>query len=372
MSMDYSRLDPLISISGQKITSVADWETYRREEIMVLLSNFIYGVRPMERPDDISFSVDSITENYLGYPLVRKCVRISFLGYDLPFDLFLPQQTYRKKPVPLFLHILNEHSMLQNLPVENPDNDFLPITALAARGYGCAVMSTLAVAPDWTHRPEFKKGVFRAVQPNTAHRNDRSWATISGWAYGASRIMDYLETDSDVLHTRVGICGHSRAGKTALWTGATDLRIALVISNDSGCSGAAFTRGTTEGRERVKNINVSNWFCGNYQKYSDREEMLPFDQHYLLAAIAPRPLYVKSNAEDTWAGPEEEVLSCRLASPVYELYGLKGLVADETIEVGKPYHEGNIAYYRGFGGHNLSAEDWQRFMDFADGFWVKK
>jgi hypothetical protein len=81
--MDYSRLDPLTSISGQKSTSVEDWETYRREEIMVLLSNFIYGVRPMERPDDMTFSVDSITENYLGYPLVRKCVRISFLGYEL-------------------------------------------------------------------------------------------------------------------------------------------------------------------------------------------------------------------------------------------------------------------------------------------------
>lgn len=370
--MDYTRLDPLISISGEKIETVSDWETYRREEIMVLLSNFVYGVRPLERPDDIAFHVDSITENYLGYPLVRKCCRVSFLGYDLCFDLFLPQETYKKKPVPLFLHVLNENSMLANLPVENPDNDFLPITQLAARGYGCAVMATLAVAPDWGHRPEFKKGVFRAVQPNTAHRNQRSWATISGWAYGASRVMDYLETDPDVEHTKVGICGHSRAGKTALWAGATDPRIALVISNDSGCGGAGFTRGTTEERERIKNITVSNWFCDNYSNYKERNEMMPCDQHMLLAAIAPRPLYVKSNAEDLWAGPDEELLSCRLASPVYELYDKPGLIAPEQIEVGKAYQEGTIAYHRAPGDHNLEASDWQLYMDFADNYLKKK
>jgi len=364
--MDYSRLDPLVSISGQRIETVYEWETYRREEIMVLLSNFIYGVRPLERPDEMTFAVEKITESYLGYPLVRKEICISFLGYDMRFDLFLPQETYRKKPVPLFLHVLNESSMLKYLPVENPDNDFLPIVEMAARGYGCAVMPTLAVAPDWTHRPEFKKGVFRAVEPNPAHRNERSWATISGWAYGASRVMDYLETDSDVRHAQVGICGHSRAGKTALWAGATDPRFALVISNDSGCGGASFTRGTTDGREHIKDINISNWFCGNYQKYNDREEMLPCDQHLLLAAIAPRPLYVKSNAEDAWAGPDEELLSCRLASPVYELYGKHGLIAEETITVGKAYHDGTVAYHRSAGDHNLNAADWSMFMDFAD------
>ena len=370
--MDYSRLDPLISISGEKIETVSDWEIYRREEILVLLSNFVYGVRPLERPDGMEFFVDGIMENYLGYPLVRKCCRVRFLGFDLPFDLFLPQETYRKKPVPLFLHVLNENSMNANLPVENPDNNFLPITQLAARGYGCAVMSTLAVSPDWGHRPEFKKGVFRAVQPNTAHRTQRSWATISGWAYGASRVLDYLETDPDVEHTKVGICGHSRAGKTALWAGATDPRFALVISNDSGCGGAAFTRGTTEGRERIKNIICSNWFCDNYKNYAPRNEMMPCDQHLLLAAIAPRPLYVKSNAEDEWAGPDEELLSCRLASPVWELYGKPGLIAPDQIEVGQAYQEGTIAYHRSPGDHDLNAADWQLYMDFADNYLFKK
>ncbi len=364
--MDYTRLDPLISICGEKITTVADWETYRREEIMVLLSNFVYGVRPMEKPDDISYSVDTITENYLGYPIVRKQVRISFLGFDLPFDLFLPMKTYRKKPVPVFLHIMNENSMNLHRPIENPENEFLPIVTLAQRGYGCAAMATLAVAPDWNHYPQFKKGIFHAIQPDTAHRDQHSWGNLSAWAYGASRVMDYLETDSDVLHQKVGICGHSRAGKAALWAGATDPRFALVISNDSGCSGAAFTRSNAEGREHLKNILVSNWFCENYRKYEAREEMLPCDQHLLLAAIAPRPLYVKSNAEDLWASPDDELKSCFLASPVYELYGKPGIIAQQAAEVGKVYHEGTIAYHRSPGPHDLNAADWQQFMNFAD------
>ncbi len=365
--MDYSRLDPLISISGEKIQNKEDWENFRREEIMVLLSNFIYGVRPMERPSDMVFNVDKIEEDFKGYPIVKKHITISFLGFSFVFYLFIPKEAYKMRPVPLFLHVLNESHMQRIDPVNNPDNNFLPITEMAKRGYGCAVLPTLNIAPDWTHNPDFKKGIFRAIQSDSSVRDNRSWATISGWAYGASRVMDYLETDMDVKHARVGISGHSRAGKVALWAAATDKRFALSISNDSGCSGAAFTRGNSKGVERIKNINISNWFCGNYHKFNDREEMLPCDQHMLLAAIAPRPLYVKSNEEDEWAGPDEELRSCRLASPVYELYGLSGVIIDdEEIKINKPYHDGTIAYHRAPGDHDLTANDWSMFMDFAD------
>jgi hypothetical protein len=253
-------------------------------------------------------------------------------------------------------------------PINNPDNSFLPITDITNRGYACAVMPTFNISPDWIHKPEFKKGVFRAIQPDASVRDNRSWGNISGWAYGASRAMDYLETDMDIKHAKVGIVGHSRAGKTALWAAATDNRFALVISNDSGCGGAAYVRGNSKGSERIKNINVSDWFCKNYRKFNDREEMLPCDQHMLLSAIAPRPLYVKSNEDDAWAGPDDELLSCKLASPVYELYGHKGVVVDEKIVINKPYHQGRIAYHRADGDHGLNAKDWSMFMDFADIF----
>ena len=366
--MNYSRLDPLISISGEKIENTTDWENYRREEIMVLLSNFVYGVRPEINLSDISFTIDNTDENFKGYPIVRKDITITVKDFSMTFFLYIPKDTYKNKPVPLFLHILNESSMEKYDPINNPENSFIPVLQIIKRGYGCAIMPTISVSPDWIHKPRFKKGIFRALQPDVSTRTERSWANVSGWALGASLVMDYLETDSDVEHSKVGVIGHSRAGKAALWAGATDERFSLVISNDSGCSGAAYTRGGGKEKEHIKDINISDWFCGNYQKFNDREEMLPCDQHMLLSAIAPRPLYVKSNEEDLWAGPEYELLSCRLASPVYELYGLKGVVADEKIEINKPYHEGTIAYHCADGDHKLDERDWMMFMDFTDKF----
>lgn len=360
--MDYTHLDPLTSICGEKITTVEEWETFRREEIMVLLENFIYGVRPQEKPDGISFGMLADEMNFKGYDIERKDMTLSFNGYTLPFYVFLPMK--REGKLPAFLHILNESSGKLHQPIDNPDNGFIPITDITARGYAVVIVKTYDISPDWEHYTEFRQGVFKAMQPDAEKRNDRSWATISGWAFGASRVMDYLETDPDIDCKRVAVIGHSRAGKTALWATATDRRFAIAISNSSGCSGASFTRGKTG--EHIKDINISDWFCGNYHKYDDREKFLPFDQHYLLAAIAPRPIYVKSNELDDWAGPDNELLSCKLATPVYNLYGIDGFIDEGEIEIDRQYAKGNIAYHRTHGDHDLIRLDWKLYMDFAD------
>lgn len=363
--MDNPHLNLLTSISGQKIKNVHDWEYYRREEIMVLLSNFIYGVRPMEKPDDLKFSTEVISENYMDMGFIYKRVTISFGNYSFPVRLYLPQTKGVFRPLPVFLHVLNEQRKATGVnPDFTPDSGFMPIKDITDRGYAYAIMSTLDISPDWNHCSNFKKGIFGEIQPDTTKRDQRSWATISGWAWGASRVMDYFETDKDLEHTRVGIVGFSRAGKTALWAGATDPRFSLVISNASGCAGASLTRGKTG--ERIKDINVSDWFCGNYHKFDDNEEMLPCDQHMLLAAIAPRPLYVKSCDLDDWAGPDNELESCRLASKVYELYGLEGVKVPEKLELDTPYHDGMIAYHRATGDHDMTRFDWKLYLDYAD------
>ncbi|MGN1059441.1 MAG: acetylxylan esterase, partial [Clostridia bacterium] len=287
------RLDILTSISGMKITNIDDWEKFRRPEIMILLENFVYGVRPYEIPENLEFVQKRYENAYLGHDIRYKEIeiRINHVPFDL--HLFLPQS---QLPVPVFLFIENEYYMKQVNFAEQIDYDFLPICEIVSRGYGVAVMPVGHVSPDWPHHSEFKKGVFAAMQPNVHQRTKRSWATISGWAFGASRVMDYLERDIDVEHSKVAIIGHSRCGKTALWAGATDPRFALVIANSSGCTGAAYTRGKKG--EHIKDINISDWFCDNYHLYNDREEMLPLDQHMLLSLIAPRPLYIKSDVLD--------------------------------------------------------------------------
>ena len=154
-------------------------------------------------------------------------------------------------------------------------------------------------------------------------------------------------------------------GKTALVTGATDERFAMAHSNDSGCSGAAITRGKV-GESTAKICEVfPYWFCENYKKYADNEDAMPFDQHYLIASIAPRKAYVASAIEDTWADPSHEMLACVAASETYENAGLTGFVCEDRLpETGDRFHEGNIGYHLRAGTHYFGREDWLISMEY--------
>lgn len=357
--------DLLTTISGVTIDNAVDWEQYRRKEIQHLFEEYVYGVRDIERPEGLTFKILRESD-FCG--MRRKEIEGGFDNFSFPFTLYLPKKS--AKPVPVFVFAAHEYiedaytiDEKGNLVLEG-SNKMVPFKDITDRGFGIAYMPTRGIYRDWETRADFRQGVFSAVHP-FGGRKPNAWATISAWAWGTSRVLDYLETDADVDSCNVAVMGHSRGGKTALWAAATDTRFKLAVSNNSGCMGAAILRGK-EG-EHAKQINMTDWFCQNFQAYNDHEEMLPVDQHMLLALIAPRYIYVTSSVEDTWADPKAEFAACHLAAPAYKLYGcMKGLVAPEEAELEVPYHEGHIAYHVKKGDHSLTDYDWQQVMDYFE------
>jgi len=240
-----------------------------------------------------------------------------------------------------------------------------PVETLLDRGYGLVAVYYGDIEPD--HAEGWKDGIrakFKKDEDgNTLTLEDSS--AISAWAWGLSRVMDYLETDDDVNAKQVAVFGHSRLGKTSLWTGASDERFAITISNDSGCGGAALSRRAFGETVKRINTNFPHWFCGNFKKYNDNESALSVDQHELIALMAPRPVYVASAIDDTWADPNGEFTSAKKAGPVYRLFGKKGVGSKLQPEIHHPVGD-YVGYHIRAGKHGVTDYDWEQYLDFAD------
>jgi hypothetical protein len=342
--------DPLVTTAGTHVTN----ETWpdRRAEILELFRQHVYGRAPVDKPQGIEFKKVDEDAGDLEGRATRRLIEISFdtphAGrFKFPVQLYLPNKAAAPVPVVVLLQF------------QGLTDAATP--AVIDRGYGLAILDRNALAAD--DKDKYRDGVINAFSGDGPLAAD-AWRAIAAWAWGASRVVDYLETDPAVDRRRIGVAGHSRMGKTALWAGATDERFAAVLSNNSGCGGAALARrifGETVGRI---NSVFPHWFCENHHRYSDREDELPVDQHMLLALIAPRAVYVTSADEDLWADPRGEFLSCVHADPVYQLLGLVGLGTQEMPPLDRPVMLGRIGYHVRRGRHALTDYDWQRFLDF--------
>lgn len=360
--------DPLVMLNGERVNTVEEWIEKRRPEVLELFRRYVYGRVPIDRPQKLRFTILEQVDNPLKATAFCKQVEITFEGPGgagcIHLLLFTPKSA--SSPRPCFL-LINNRGRETLDPEDFQSTPFWPVERILARGYATAAFDVSDVDPD--EDDDFHNGVHGIFDPPTRPRAEDAWGTISAWAWGASRAMDYLETDPLLAHDRIAVIGHSRGGKTALWCGAQDERFALAISNESGCTGAALARGTTG--ETIRQINTAfpHWFCRAYRQFNDDPEHLLVDQHLLLALMAPRRVYVASAQEDAWADPQNEFLACVYAEPVYQLFGLPGLGIRQMPPVHTPQHSGYIGYHLRAGSHDLIEKDWDYFMDYTDAHW---
>lgn len=344
----------LISKDG----TVCDKESWakRKEELLDLLQEHIYGYTPAP-PKSVSGEViqKSPSRAFAG-KAVHEIVKVTF---DTPsgmcsFPLHVIVPVNVSKPA-VFLHI----AFRPDIP-----DIYTPAEEIIDNGFALAVFCYKDVVNDNLHG-DYSDGLgklFIDIRP----REKSEWGKIGMWAYAASRALDYLETRTDIDSKKVIVAGHSRLGKTALWCAAQDERFFAAISNDSGKGGASLLRHST-GETVMSFLKAGSWdwFCEKWKEYDGHENEIPYDQHFVLACISPRPLLVGSAEIDPGADPKSEFLSCVAASEVYRLLGGKGLITEDRYPTpGTALHEGDIAYHIRPGLHYFSRTDWLYYMDY--------
>ena len=383
----YELPEPLVFSSGKPVSSRRQWKK-RRAELMELFRERMYGREP-SAPKDISFEVTKVVPDAFGGLSTMKEVRIMLDPsgeHYLVMLMFVPNGA--GKPVPAFLGInfkgnhtttdLEEVSLPDEVQLRNYGPGYqVPERGLNARRWpyeyilehGYAVCTFCVHDPEPDLKGHYDYGI-RKVYDGGSPRPD-SWGSVSAWAWSLCRALDYLCKDPSVDARRVAVIGHSRLGKTALWAGAMDRRFAMVVANDSGCSGAALSRRVYGENLGIINTSFPYWFCSNYKEYNDAEASLPFDQHELIAMIAPRPVYVASASEDLWADPYGEYLSLVYATPVYRLFGYDGFSDTSMPAAGDSKVIGRMGHHIREGQHDCILYDWERFITFADRFLKK-
>ena len=342
------KIPPALDQSFQK----SGWQK-RRGEILEIMQREEYGYIP-KKPESMSFTAEETKISFCAGKAKRRIITLTSKlengnEFSFPVTEMIPTG---KTNIPFIVYIsFSKEEFCKYLPVEE----------IIDRGFAILSFCYSDITSD---NGDFNSGLAGKLF-NGNERQDSDPGKIAMWSWAAQRVMDYAYNIDALDKSNAIAAGHSRLGKTALLTGAYDRRFKMAYSNDSGCSGAAVSRGKTGETVALICKTFDYWFCKNYLKYAENEDKLPFDQHWLVSALAPRLVYVASAKNDDWACPENEFLSCVLANEVYSTLGCSGIDFKERFpKTDEVYHSGNIGYHIRPGDHYLSREDWNKALDF--------
>jgi dienelactone hydrolase len=403
----YTMLDPLRLSDGKRITTAAEWTGKRRPEILRLLEENVFGKTPEAAKKALTHArVIEHNEHALDGLAVREQVDLTFdpapgvapspqAERAMRLLIYIPAAAaaaHRRVPMVLGLNFGGNQTVVDDPGIRPTDIWVQPkggelqhvappddsrgkatqqwqVRMLLSRGYG------LATAYYGDLEPDFKGASLYSVRNlfGPVDNTPDAWGAIGAWAWGLSRALDYLNLDPLVDASHVAVIGHSRLGKAADWVAAQDRRFGAVLSNESGHGGQSIQRRALG--ETVAHLEHSfpYWFCPNYAKWVGRDAEIPADGNLLLSLIAPRPLYVGSAVGDEWSDPKGEFLSALSASSVYRLLGKPALSAD-TQQPSLDHAiglEGFVAYHERTGKHDVTAFDWEHYLDFLDNRWGK-
>lgn len=326
----------------------------RQTQIRTMLQNKQYGTIP-PKPDHMYVEVNSTLENFAcGIAVLRRLTFTFEVGearFSFPAIAAIPKKSEK---VPAFVHIGFD---------KGDAGKYMPTEEIVERGFALFAFYYKDVSEDDN---DFNSGIAKYLVKS--RRKSSASSKISLWAWAAMRVMDYVQTLGDVIDLdNVAVIGHSRLGKTALLAGGCDTRFKYVISNESGCAGAAIERGKMgESYKRISEV-FPYWFCPSFNNDAQSYKIMPFDQHYLLSLTVPRELIIGSAKEDLWADPVSEFLGAASLDDAYALFGKKGLVHSDEIPAPRTVlDEGSSTYYVRAGTHFLSRHDWNTYMDIIE------
>ena len=393
----YTLPDPLTNAAGKRVTTAEEWVGARRAEVLRLFEEHVFGELP-GISCDLRTRVRSDIPDAIGGAARRREITVYFTKDDAgpQMDLLIYTPAEAKGAVPCFLGLnFNGNQAIETDPrlhvtqswvrnnreqgIDNnragessrgTESSRWAVGKIVGAGFGLVTIYYGDIDPDYDDG--FRNGIHSLLPADQQGvRTAVSGGSISAWAWGLSRALDVLEKDSLIDARRVAVFGHSRLGKTSLWAGAQDERFAMVISNNSGCGGAALSRRAFGDTVARINRSFPHWFCLNHRKYDNNEGALPVDHHMLMALAAPRPVYVASAVEDQWADPRGEYLGLYHAGPVYRLFGKQPLPTDVLPELNQPVHT-DVGYHIRSGKHDVTDYDWDQYLKFARRHLVKE